>query len=645
MTLINLVYFVLAVIGLGFLVFIHELGHYLVARRQGMRVEAFAIGFGKPIFTWIRDGVKWHICMLPFGGYVKIAGMQKEGNKEPSEISDGFFGKTPLQRIKVAIAGPVVNIVFALLVFTVLWFSGGRNKQFTEFTHHIGWVDPKSALYENGIRPGDYITKYDGRDFKGFKDLLIAGIMGGETTRIEGSRIDYATGKRTPFDYTLKTYENPTLLGKDKLQTIGVLSPARYMIFAGPSLIACSPMEGSGILPQDRVLWVDGEVIFSAQQLSALINESTAFFTVQRGSEIFHTKVPRVPLSDLKMTLPERGEIDDWQHEAGLKGRLQDLTFIPYNLSPTLEVEGDIRFIDGADRARAFDLYRRNSDFKPLQEGDQILAVDGKAIQNPYQLLTSLQTRKVLTIVDRDPAHSKEVLWKNADAQFDQFSAKDLNAIVASIGRAKPVTEVGTLHLLKPITPKLLSDFSLNQTQKASISKELSQSKKEVESIEDPSKRNEALKDLEKSQKKVVLGLPLADREVRYNPTPIQQFSDVFKDTYRTLYSLVTGAANPKYVAGPVGIVQIVHQSWMLGAKEALFWMALISLNLGIMNLLPLPVLDGGHILISLIEMITGRSLKAKTMERLIVPFVVLLLGFFVFVTFNDISRLFSKFF
>jgi len=216
---------------------------------------------------------------------------------------------------------------------------------------------------------------------------------------------------------------------------------------------------------------------------------------------------------------------------------------------------------------------------------------------------------------------------------------------VASIGRAKPVTEVGTLHLLKPITPKLLSDFSLNQTQKASISKELSQSKKEVESIEDPSKRNEALKDLEKSQKKVVLGLPLADREVRYNPTPIQQFSDVFKDTYRTLYSLVTGAANPKYVAGPVGIVQIVHQSWMLGAKEALFWMALISLNLGIMNLLPLPVLDGGHILISLIEMITGRSLKAKTMERLIVPFVVLLLGFFVFVTFNDISRLFSKFF
>lgn len=91
----SMIYILLAILGLGFLVFIHELGHYWVARRKGMRVEAFAIGFGKPIFTWVRDGVQWHICMLPFGGYVKIAGMQKEGSREPSEIADGFYGKKP----------------------------------------------------------------------------------------------------------------------------------------------------------------------------------------------------------------------------------------------------------------------------------------------------------------------------------------------------------------------------------------------------------------------------------------------------------------------------------------------------------------------------------------------------------------------
>lgn len=610
-----------------------------------MRVEAFAIGFGKPLFTWERNGVKWHICMLPFGGYVKIAGMQKEGSREPSEIPDGFFGKRPWQRIQVALAGPLVNIAFALVAFSILWFSGGRTKAFTEFTHRIGWVDPQSALYDLGVRPGDLIEKYDGRPFTGFKDLLIAGIMSDKTTQIEGVKIDYLTGHKTDFNYTLKTYENHSLMGKEKMQTIGILSPARYLIFPGNDLLPGSPMLQSSIQPKDRVLWVDGEIVFSHQQLSALTNASTAFLTFQRGDQIYQTKIPRVQMADLKLTPPERGEIDDWQHEAGLKGRLQDLYFIPYNLSPTLAVESPIAFIDEEDQKNSFEPCQRCALFQPLQEGDQILALDGKPIKTPYELLTQIQQRHLLMIVDRNPAAVDKALWTDADKQFDQFNTADLEKIISSLGIDHPVTEAGTLHLLQPVLPKPLSDFPLTEAQKAQLAEELVQSKKEIEAIQDPQKRAEALHEWEKSQHKVVLGLPLIDREVRYNPTPLQQFREVFHDTYRTLSSLLTGMANPKYVAGPVGIVQIVHQSWLMGFKEALFWMALISLNLGIINLLPLPVLDGGHILFSLIEMVTRRPLRAKTMERLIIPFVALLIGFFIFVTYHDITRLFSKFF
>jgi regulator of sigma E protease len=248
-------------------------------------------------------------------------------------------------------------------------------------------------------------------------------------------------------------------------------------------------------------------------------------------------------------------------------------------------------------------------------------------------------------IVDRDPSLVSEVLWTEADRQFDQFSTADLEKIVSSIGTDAPVAEAGSLHLLNPISPKPLSEFSLSEEQKVQIAQELAESRKEIEAIQDPQKRVEALREFEQAQRKVILGLPLADRQVRYNPTPQQQFVEVFRDTYRTLASLLTGAANPKYVSGPVGIIQIVHQSWLIGFKEALFWMALISLNLGIINLLPLPVLDGGHILFSLIEMITRRPMRAKTMEKLIIPFVALLIGFFIFVTYHDITRLFSKFF
>ena len=641
--MISVVYALLAIIGLGFLVFIHELGHYIVARRQGMKVEAFSIGFGKAIYSWERDGVKWMLCILPFGGYVKIAGMQKEGSREPYEIKDGFYGKRPWQRIQVAFAGPLVNIVFAVLAFSALWALGGRVKPFSDFTHRIGWVDPQSALYAKGVRPGDVIEEYDGRKFNGFKDLLMASVMNEKETSIKGYSVDYLTGERSNFDYRLATYEDPRSV-KDPLHTIGVISPARYLIYDG-AIPPGSPMVNSGIKAGDRILWADGDLLFSSQQLSSVINESTVFLTVQRGSEIFHTKVPRVHVDDLQMTTSERGEVDDWQHEAGLKGRLQDLAFIPYNLSPTVEVEGRIDFIDENDQLRSFKQCERCAFFNPLNEGDKILAVDGTPVSTSYELLQALQSRRALLIVQRDPALVNRPSWKQADVGFEQMRSADLEKITNSIGTDHPIASSGNLYLLNPITPKPFLDFDLTSEQKTLVLQELAQTKKEIEEIKDPSKRDAALAALESSHRKLMLGIPMKDREVIYNPSPLDQFNGVVKDTWRTLSSLFTGSLSPKYVSGPVGIVHVVHQSWMMGAKEALFWMAVISLNLGLVNLLPIPVLDGGHICFALLEMFTKRPLKSKTMERLIIPFVGILIAFFLFVTYQDVTRLFSKFF
>jgi len=640
----SIFYALLAILGLGLLVFIHELGHYWIARREGMRIEAFSIGFGKPIYTWEHDGVKWMICILPFGGYVRIAGMQQEGSREPYEISDGFYGKKPWQRIKVALAGPLVNIAFAIVVFTILWAAGGRSKQFQEFTSRIGWVDPQSALYKLGVRPGDVIERYDNRPFHGFKDLLVASLMDDKTTRIEGYKIDALSGKKTDFDYTLKTYENPQMT-KDKLLTIGVFSPASYLIYDGREAdLAGSPIEGSGIEPEDRILWADGEMVFSIQQLSALTNQSTAFLTIQRGDQIFQTKVPRIQLEDLKMTSPERAEIGDWQYETGLKGKLQDLYFISYNLSPQNVVESRIDFLDPSEQEVALQKCKRCTYFTPLEEGDRIIAVDGTPIQFSHQLLQALQTRHVIVIVERNPASIEKTLWTQADGQYDDFNRTELSSLIASIGTARQIDHSGSLHLLKPIVPKSKSEFSLSPQQQAALSKELAATKKEIESIRDPAKRSAALKLLENAQRRLILGLALRDREVTYNPNPIQQFQAVVVDTWRTLTGLFSGMLNPKYMSGPVGIVHVVHQSWMVGMKEALFWMAVISLNLGIVNLLPIPVLDGGHIMFSILEAIRKRPLRAKTMERLIIPFVGLLIAFFIYITYQDLARLLSKF-
>ena len=122
----SLIYFLLALVILGILIFVHELGHYYMARRVGMRVEAFGIGFGRPLYRWIRDGVEWRLNWLPFGGYVKIAGQDNEEADWANPPPDTFYGRSPWDRIKVAAAGPIANLLFALAVFSLLWLWGGR---------------------------------------------------------------------------------------------------------------------------------------------------------------------------------------------------------------------------------------------------------------------------------------------------------------------------------------------------------------------------------------------------------------------------------------------------------------------------------------------------------------------------------------
>jgi hypothetical protein len=238
------------------------------------------------------------------------------------------------------------------------------------------------------------------------------------------------------------------------------------LIYGPQNLLENSPIAQSGIQPGDRLIWADGEVLFSLKQLSHVVNESTAFLTVRRGETVFQTKIPRVHLDDLKMSSYERAEVDDWQHEIGIKGRLQDLAFIPYNLSPTGEVESRLQFIDEQDQIKAFKQCQRCAYFNPLQEGDVILAVDGHSVKTAYEILEHLQKREVLLIVERNPESVQKILWTQADQEFDDFRLNDLQAIVSKIGTDQPLVSAGHLHLLHPVEPLSYQNLPFNQEQK-----------------------------------------------------------------------------------------------------------------------------------------------------------------------------------
>jgi regulator of sigma E protease len=635
----SIFYLILAILGLGFLIFIHELGHYLMARRVGMTVEVFSIGFGTPLRTWTLQGVKWQLCMLPFGGYVRIAGMDKKGNLEPHQIPDGFYGKKPLDRIKVALAGPLVNIAFAFIAFCCIWASGGQEKSFQEYTNVIGYVDPQSKLYSNGVRPGDELTTLDGRSVGGYKDLLISLVLEEKASTLKGNAIDYFSGQKQPFSVLLPVPNS----SKPPIGELGIV-PAQYLIFDSFTSSA-SPLQGTGIQKGDRIVWVDGDLIFSTQQLSTVLNDSKSVLTFERNGQLLLSKVPRLKISDLCLNAEQKNELDDWQHEAGFKSKVSQLYFIPYLLNHQGVVEKSLSFMDcNADRVQPITEARHPLAII-LQPGDRVAAVDGVPISNSIDLLKCLQNRNASVIVQR-AAEGSIPSWKAADSIFESsIKPISLQQIISNMGSAHPVTKVDNFVLLPPISLKPLSELALDPKTKAQLDADLEMKKKQIEKIENAEQRQQQLALLDQSTKRLMLGAHLRDRTVAYNPSPLALFDDVFEQTWKTLSSLLTGYLSPKALAGPVGIVQALQTSWSHGIKDALFWLGFVSLNLAFLNLLPIPVLDGGHILFASIEGVTKKPVKAKTMEKLIVPFVVLLVILFIYLTYQDIVKLLQRLF
>lgn len=171
------------VVVLGVLVFIHEMGHYLAARWRGIHAEAFAVGFGRALWSRTdRRGTVWRVGMLPLGGYVKLHGMTNafEGDQEAGENAyrqgRAFFEKSVLSRAIVVAAGPLANFALAVVLFTLLFAIAGRVVP----RPVVGEVLPGSAAAAAGLQPGDRITGIDGAPITRFEDIqhIVVGAAG-----------------------------------------------------------------------------------------------------------------------------------------------------------------------------------------------------------------------------------------------------------------------------------------------------------------------------------------------------------------------------------------------------------------------------------------------------------------------------------
>jgi len=173
------------IITISILVFIHELGHYCVARYFNVKVEEFSIGFGKELIGITdRKGVRWKICLVPLGGYVKIYGYDRSLMDKTKEVNEkvAFYAKSCLERFLIVAAGPLINYLLAIIIFAGFYCYFGK----TEIPPIIGEVIASSPAERAGLREGDKIVKANNKSVKNFGDvqqeILISGFSSSTLT-------------------------------------------------------------------------------------------------------------------------------------------------------------------------------------------------------------------------------------------------------------------------------------------------------------------------------------------------------------------------------------------------------------------------------------------------------------------------------
>lgn len=199
---------------LGVLVFVHELGHFIVAKMVKVRVEVFSIGFGKPLWSFKKGDTEYRISMIPFGGYVKPAGENpdEERKGEPWE----FLSKTVGERAAIIVAGPVFNYICAFLLLILVYFIGVPN-----LTSTIGMVKENYPAAAAGLKENDKVISIDGKQVK-FWDDLSAAIH--EKTEQKPVEIQVQRQGQMVAVFVIPKVETiKTLLGEDKkIALIGI---------------------------------------------------------------------------------------------------------------------------------------------------------------------------------------------------------------------------------------------------------------------------------------------------------------------------------------------------------------------------------------------------------------------------------------
>jgi len=293
--------------GLAALIFIHELGHFLAARKCGVIVEQFSIGFGKKIFGFTSKGTEFMVAAIPLGGFVKMKG--EELNEETSE-EGSFSSASPQQRLLIAFAGPLFNILFALVIYTFIYIAGVET-----LSPVIGSIKESSPAQKAGLQTGDKIISIENNTIRFWSELQKEVYQSPEVTL--NFKIKRLSGEVVDLKVTPMTKEIKNLFGEtEEVGLIGITPLGNTITY----IKKASSADKAGLQLNDRIIAVDGTNIFGWSDLRPAAVEKPGeplIFKIERdGIEIMVELIPTLK----KIKDPDGKELEIGEIGIGMNG-------------------------------------------------------------------------------------------------------------------------------------------------------------------------------------------------------------------------------------------------------------------------------------------------------------------------------------
>ena len=539
---------------LGLLIFVHELGHFLVAKYFGVRVETFSLGFGKKLLKYKRGDTTYCISMIPLGGYVKMYGDDTSAEIPEEEKKHAFLHKPVSQRIAVVLAGPLMNLFFAALIFT---FIAGLGELMPG--PMAGDIPDTAPAYEAGFRSGDKILSINGQETPtwihirkkieeaGGQALSFAVERRGEPQPLE---LQAAVGfgpNENIFSSNRTVGQIPGLVQESRSTVVGVKDPQ-------------SPAALAGIKTLDVLVSINGT-------------------KVSYWRDLQHTALRAMGDDTKALTLQVR--------DISAEEKPENLRTFEVAVRPGWNEKTNLMDWLGLEPSELY-IYQVKKDspagLAGLQAKDKVIRIDGEDIHT----------------------------WADVLARVKSFTGETMEFAILRDGKESALK-------IKPEMTTLMTNKG-------------------------------------QEEKRYTIGIvsgffPVGGDPVFYRTkgflpiikTGIRETANWTEFVVMSMVRLISGDVSAKNIGGVITIGRVASNSFEAGISTFLKTMAVISINLFLLNMLPIPILDGGHLVFYTIEALKGTPLSMRKMEIAQQVGLMLLMFLMVFAFFNDLTNLFSN--